>query len=164
MESRLNIFRSFLQKGKIATLQELKEVLGTSSTMTVFRKLKNLGYRTSYSHRGRYYTLADIPRFDEQGLWRCRGVGFSRHGNLLATARRFVEEADAGLTASELEAQLGVVVKEPLLELVRRKQLEREKRGLEYVYFSREPGRRREQQLRRASQEAEWEVGASLEP
>ena len=48
--------------------------------------------------------------------------------------------------------------------MVRRKQLEREKRGREYVYFSQEPGRRREQQLRRAGQEAEWEVGASLEP
>src|SRR5437870_11481483 len=39
---------------------------------------------------------------------------------ILATARRFVEEADAGLTASEQEAQLGVVVKEPLLELDRK--------------------------------------------
>src|SRR5207253_892594 len=156
--------RAFLAKQKMATLEALKRALGTSATMTVFRRLKLLRYRTSYSHRGRYYTLADIPRFDEQGLWRCRGVGFSRHGNLLATARWFVEEADAGLTASELEAQLGVVVKEPLLELVRRKQLEREKRGREYVYFSREPGRRREQQVRRASQEAEWEVGASLQP
>jgi hypothetical protein len=148
----------------MATLEALKRALGTSATMTVFRRLKLLRYRTSYSHRGRYYTLADIPRFDEQGVWCCRAVWFSRDGNLLATARRFVEEADAGLTASELEAQLGVVVKEPLLELVRRKQLDREKRGREYVYFSREPGRQREQQLRRASQEAEWEVGASLQP
>jgi hypothetical protein len=156
--------RSFLARKKMATLEALKRALGTSATMTVFRRLKLLRYRTSYSHRGRYYTLASIPRFDEQGLWCCRAVWFSRDGNLLATVQRFVEEADAGLTASELEAQLGVVVKEPLLELVRRKQLEREKRGREYLYFSREPGRRREQQLRRVSQEVEWEVGASLEP
>jgi hypothetical protein len=153
--------RSLLARQKIATLEELKRSLGTSATMTVFRKLKTLRYRTSYSHRGEYYTLADIPRFDEQGLWCCRGVWFSRDGNLLATARRFVEEADAGLTASELEALLGVVVKEPLLQLVRRKQLDREKLGREYVYFFREPHRRREQELRRESQEAEWEVGES---
>src|SRR5207249_10033445 len=38
--------------------------LGTSATMTVFRKLKALGYRTSYSHRGKYYTLSGILRFD----------------------------------------------------------------------------------------------------
>jgi hypothetical protein len=144
----------------MATLDALKRWLRTSSTMTVFRRLKALRYRTSYSHRGKYYTLADLPRFDEQGLWCCRGVWFSRDGNLLVTARRFVEEADAGLTASELEALLAVQVKEPLLELVRRKQLDREKRAREYVYFSGEAGRRREQQLRRESQEMEWEIGA----
>jgi hypothetical protein len=156
--------RAFLVREKIATLEALKGFLHSSATMTVFRRLKALRYRTSYSHRGRYYTLADLPRFDEQGLWCCRGVWFSRAGNLLATARQFVEQADAGLTANELEAQVAVEVKEPLVELVRRKQLDREKQGRAYVYYAREPGRRQEQQLRRGSQEAEWEVGAYLEP
>jgi hypothetical protein len=156
--------RAFFIREKIATLEALKRFLRTSATMTVFRRLKALRYRTSYSHRGSYYTLAYLPRFDERGLWCCQGVWFSRAGNLLATARQFVEQADAGLTANELEAQLAVSVKEPLLELVRRKQLHREKRGREYVYFPREPGRRREQQLRRASQETEWEAGVFLEP
>jgi hypothetical protein len=55
---------------------------------------------------------------------------------------------------------LAVQVKEPLLELVRRQQLEREKLGREYVYFSCEPGCRREQQLQRENQQAQWEVGA----
>ena len=48
-------------------------------------------------------------------------------------------------------------VKEPLLQLVRRKQVDREKLGHVYVYFSREPSRRREQQLRRERQEGQWE-------
>src|SRR5260370_34174218 len=67
---------SFLRRKQIATLEELKQMLGTTSTMTVFRKLKNLGYRTSYSHRGKYYTLAEIPQFDEPGLWSCRRLVF----------------------------------------------------------------------------------------
>ena len=74
------VLRSFLLRKQIATLEELKQALGTTSTMTVFRKLKNLGYRTSYSHRGKYYTLAEIPQFDEPGLWSCRAVWFSREG------------------------------------------------------------------------------------
>ena len=82
-----DILRSLLQRQKVATLARLKESLGTSATMTVFRKLKALGYRTSYSHRGKYYTLAGIPRFDERGLWCCRAVWFSRDGNLLATTQ-----------------------------------------------------------------------------
>lgn len=156
-----HLLRSFLQRQKIATLEELKQSLGSSATMTVFRKLKTLRYRTSYSHRGKYYTLTVIPQFDEQGLWCRRGVWFSRDGSLLATARRFVEEAHTGFTANELQAVLGVEVKEPLLQLYRRKLIDREELGGVYVYFSWEPSHRREQRLRRESQEAEWELGES---
>ena len=134
------ILRSFLQRKQIATLQELKEALGTISTMTVFRKLKTLGYRTSYSDRGKYYTLADIPRFDAQGLWSCRNVWFSREGNLLATAQKFVEQSPAGFTASELQAVLNVEVKQSLLDLAERRRLERRPMEGVYVYFAREAG------------------------
>src|SRR5260370_29139786 len=145
---------SFLRRKQIATLEELKQALGTASTMTVFRKLKTLGYRTSYSHRGKYYTLPEIPQFDEPGLWSCRGVWFSRDGNLLATAQRFVEESNAGLAASELQAVLNVEVKEPFLQLYQRKRVDRREIGGLYVYFSREPGGQREQRLRREARPA----------
>jgi hypothetical protein len=169
MESRLEVFRSFLQKQKVATLEELKRWLGTSATMTVFRKLKALGYRSSYSHRGKYYTLANLPRFDERGLWSCGAAWFSRDGNLLATCQRLVEDAEAGLTASELQALLSGEVKEPLLQLYRRKRIDRQALGGVYVYFSREPGRRREQGLRREGRSAAWEseespLGAERSP
>ena len=49
-----------LRKHKIATLDDLKAVLGTDVDSTVFRKLNELAYRTSYSHRGSYYTLDEI--------------------------------------------------------------------------------------------------------
>jgi hypothetical protein len=146
-----DVLRVFLQQQKIATLVELKRALGSSATMTVFRKLKALGYRTSYSHRGRYYTLLNIPRFDERGLWTWRSVWFSRDGNLLATAQRFVEESEAGLSAVELHALLNVEVKEPLLELYRREGIAREEIGGVYVYFSLDPGVRRAQCLCRQS-------------
>jgi hypothetical protein len=96
-----DVLRVFLQRQKIATLAELKRALASTATMTVFRKLKALGYRTSYSHRGRYYTLLDIARFNERALWSWRSVWFSRDGNLLATAQRFVEESEAGLSAGK---------------------------------------------------------------
>jgi hypothetical protein len=145
----------------MATLSELKEALGSSATMTVFRKLKALGYRTSYSHRGRYYTLANIPQFDEQGLWCYRAVCFSRDGNLLGTTRRFVEEANAGYAASELSGLLQVEVKQPLLHLYRQKRIDREEIDGVNVYFSREPGMRRNQRLRREGRHATWELGES---
>jgi hypothetical protein len=153
------VLEPLLEKRRITTLEELKKALGTSSTMTVFRKLKPLGYQTSYSHRGKYYTLVRTPRFDELGLWEYEGVWFSRYGNLLATSQRFVESAGAGVTTVELQDVLHVEVKEPLLQLYRAKRIEREKIENLYVYVSGDPGQRRSQLLSRGEPQAAWEIG-----
>lgn len=153
-----DVVRALLRKQKIATLAELKRALATSATMTVFRKLKALGYRSSYSHRGKYYTLAEIPRFDERGLWSYDAVWFSRDRSLLATAERFVEEAEAGFTAGELQDWLNLEVKGPLLKLYRQRRIDREDIGGRYVYFSRDPAVGREQRLRREARKAALEI------
>ena len=62
------LVRLFANK-KIAPMQELKHALGTEVDMTVYRALKRLSYRTSYSHGGRYYALSRMVEFDEKGLW-----------------------------------------------------------------------------------------------
>ena len=76
-----NLQRQFLRRNRVATLPQLKEFLGTEADITIFRKLKELSYRTSYSHRGSFYTLDEITAFDERGLWSFRlGLVFSsRH-------------------------------------------------------------------------------------
>ena len=155
------IVEALLRRQKIATLAEMKESLKTSATMTVFRKLKALGYRTSYSHRGQYYTLMDIPQFDEHGLWSYRAVGFSRDGNLLATTQRFVEEAAAGITASELHGMLSVEVKEPLLQLYRRKRIDRQQIEGMYIYFAKQAGVGRQQRLQREGRQGPLEISDS---
>jgi hypothetical protein len=57
---------SLLHKQKVATMPQLKSALGTSVTFTVLRKLAPLGYRSSYSHGGTYYTLDAIARYDRR--------------------------------------------------------------------------------------------------
>jgi len=81
-----DLVRQFLRRNRIATLPQLKQMLGTEADITVFRKLKDLSYHTSYSHRGQFYTLTEIADFDENGLWTFDSVWFSRHGTLLHTA------------------------------------------------------------------------------
>ena len=81
------LLKSFLVEHKIATLPDLKEALGTNVDMTVFRKLRELTYRTSYSHRGKYYTLDEIACFNDRGLWFFRAAGFSVFGTLIRTAK-----------------------------------------------------------------------------
>src|SRR5882724_7909298 len=106
-----------LWRSKIATMPELKRALGTDVDVTVFRKLKQLAYRTSYSHRGSYYALDETAHFDRNGLWSFQSVWFSRHGTLLDTAHVFVENSSAGHFAEELDHLLHVGTKEPLLRL-----------------------------------------------
>ena len=149
------LLKAFLEEHKIATLAELKEALGSKVDMTVFRKLRELTYRTSYSHRGKYYTLDRIARFDDKGLWFFHSVGFSIFGSLISTVKALVVKSEMGLTAAELREVLKVEVKESLLRLFRKKQLHREKMSKVYVYFSYESFGRRKQVLLRKDQESE---------
>ena len=61
---------NLLRKRTIATMDELKAALGTDVYLTVLRKLQKLGYISSYSHRGQYYSLEESAEFDDNGLWR----------------------------------------------------------------------------------------------
>ena len=121
-----NRLRQFLRRNRVATLPQLKQLLGTQADITVFRKLKELSYRTSYSHRGSFYTLDEIAVFDERGLWSFDSVWFSRYGTLVATAEVCVTQAPAGYFASELEEILHLPVKEPLLQLVEQDRIARQ--------------------------------------
>lgn len=142
-----DVLRRFLRKNRIATLPQLKQLLGSESDITVFRKLKELSYRTSYSHRGSFYTLDEIPTFDEQGLWSFDSVCFSRHGTLVATAEDCVRRSEAGYFASELEEILHVPVKEPLLQLVAQGRIARQAVSGLYLYSAGDP-RTQQRQLR----------------
>ena len=55
--------RQFLRRNRIATLPQLKQLLGTEADIT-FRKLKELSYRTSYSHRGSFEPLLRLAEQD----------------------------------------------------------------------------------------------------
>ena len=149
LEPLLDLFKRL----PAVTMPEMKTALGTHVDMTVFRKLAALGHLTSYSHRGSYYTLKSIPRFDAQGIWLGRGAWFSRHGTLLNTAATLVNEAAAGYLAAELEAVVHVPVKDALRQLTRAGRVHREDfQGL-YLYTANDRPRRQEQRAARQAQE-----------
>ena len=155
-----SLLRRFLLRNRIATLPELKQLLGTQADITVFRKLKELSYRTSYSHRGSFYTLDEIAAFDERGLWSLDSVWFSRHGTLVATAEVCVTQAPAGYFAAELEDILHVPVKEPLLRLIDQDRIARQTVSGLYLYCASNP-RTRQQQLRARQARLEQTTTAS---
>lgn len=144
-----------LESKSFTTLDELKAALGTDAKATIFRKLKHIDYRASYSHRGQFYTLANEDKFDAMGLWSFQSVYFSRYGTLRATAEALVALSETGYYATELESVLNVEVKNVLLYLAKKGRLSRERTSNMYLYCSSDPEVRKRQIAMRRSLESE---------
>ena len=134
-----------LKRKKVCTLEELMETLGTTVRMTVFRKLAELPYLTSYSHRGRYYTLKPLCKFDDSGLWSYREAWFSRYGTLLETGKTFIDQSEAGYSVAELDEALHVDTQQALLQLYKKSWVNREKFQGIYIYLSAQERERKHQ-------------------
>ncbi|MFQ5457888.1 MAG: hypothetical protein ACE5FC_05485 [Myxococcota bacterium] len=144
-----NLFR----RSPIAQLGALYRALKTRARRSVIRRLKSIGYFSSYTHAGGYYTLRDIPSFDRFGLWHYGNVGFCRTGTLKATVKELVEKSEDGRTHQELQALLRVPVHNTLLDHVRAARIERKPLDhREGVYLSANPSRAAKQWRRRQAQ------------
>lgn len=133
-----------LRRKKILTLKEICE-LTQRSPMTVWRTLKPIGYYSSFNHNGSYYTLAETTRFDSDGLWFYRDVGFSEFGTLNRTLVALVHKSKMGMTPNELSTILQVRVQNQLYHLFAMDQVDRAQWGRAHVYLSREEDVRRVQ-------------------
>lgn len=140
----------FFKRFSVATVEDLKRKLKTESRMSIFRRLKEIGYLSSYTHAGRYYTLPHIPHFDKFGLWFHQGVGFSQAGSLKATIAILVDASPAGLTHVELTDILRVRVHNTLLALVRETRIGRQKIDKMFLYVNTDPDKVVEQLSKRS--------------
>jgi len=144
-----NCLKKFLLKQKVATLDELKSALGTDVSMTVYRKMKELEYISSCSHRGKYYTLKEIAGFDSRGLWFYNSILFSSYITVKETIRNIIDNSEQGLSTSELNEILKFNYRKTLLELSKSNELNRKKIAGLYVYFSTDKFIQQKQELTR---------------
>lgn len=149
---RAELLKSVMKTNKVCTLAEMMVEMGTSVRKTMFRKLAELEYQTSYSHRGKYYALKSTCKFNESGLWAFKDAWFSVHGTLLETAKEYVESSRCGYAVEELSALLHVSSKQALLTLENRELVARQKFSGVFVYFSINDDHRRQQVLARQSE------------
>jgi hypothetical protein len=127
---------TYLKEKKIVTIDEVKLFLNMQARMTVFRKLSQLNYISSCSHRGRYYSLKRIAHFNQNGIWNYKSVIFSKYGTIKKTIEYLIENSSKGYTASELNHVVNVKVDDALLELLKLKVILRKKLSGVYVYYS----------------------------
>ena len=133
------------------------------SRMTVFRVLsKHKAYR-SFNHNSAFCTLACTPRFDDDGLWFYRSIGFSRNGNLTDTLLALVNDSPAGHTSTELEGKLRTRVCNQLSALVRQGRLATARAGRSVVFLA-AASQRQQQQLAQRSRLEPLDDAATAEP
>ncbi len=133
IENTLGVFRKVV----VLTILELS-TLADCSIVTARRYLRRWGAYTSYNRNGRYYVLADVPEFDDNGLWCFGDIRFSRYGNLKQTILHLIENSPEGLDASAISKLLGFDSHSLLSRLEAGSVLRREKYGSRFVYFSTE--------------------------
>jgi hypothetical protein len=154
-----------LRRNQTMDFASIAKAAGQRSRRSLFRDLTSLGYLTSFTHAGRYYTLSDIPQFDKHGLWFYKSIGFSRYGTLKNTLVELIGVAEAGYTHHELNALLHVRVHNTLLGLVHDKRVSRVHIDKLYVYVSGKLEQAKEQMAqRRKWLDAEEKIAAVFEP
>ncbi len=136
-----------LNNNKIATIEDLKIALNTQSRMTVFRWLRKMNYISSCSHRGKYYSLQQLAKYNQYGLWIYKTVLFSEYGTLKKTLEILISKSEEGYTASELNKFLNIKVDDALLELQKNRIINRKKISGVYVYLSPAPKCAKKQEL-----------------
>jgi hypothetical protein len=125
--------------------------------ITVRRRLKKWATFTSINQNGRYYTLPEIPEFDENGLWKYQLALFSKHGNLKQTIIELINMAEAGLSAANISKIIGIPSSSSYFsQLKQSNEITREKHQGKFVYFSGELARYQQQKARITEQGNDW--------
>jgi len=143
----LEVFR----RSRIMTITQLAQHLDCSIP-TVRNRLRKWGALTSYNRNGRFYALPNVAKFNENGLWKYKGVFFSRWGTLKHTVRHAVRNSPAGLDSSEIGRLVGLPARSFMAQLLKIQGLHREKHEKRFVYYSDENHTYRSQRSLRAEE------------
>jgi len=123
---RTEKIEKLFNRRKVVTIDDLKNTLDTSFSKTVFRYLQGIGYLSSYNYAGKFYTIPNIPKFDEYGLWRYEMASFSKFGTLKSTMCALIKGSQDGYTHRELKQLLRCRVQNTLNDLLKNNTVSRE--------------------------------------
>jgi len=117
-------FLTLFDQKKCLTIEEISQSLDYSF-ISIRRFLKAIGYHSSFTDNGKWYTLLTIPSFNKKGLWFHQKIGFSMHGNLNQTILHFINTSRQGLTAKELSDILSTPCPPVLNVMYKKKKIDR---------------------------------------
>ena len=137
---------------KVLTKEQHLKLCGCSA-MTAWRAMNEHGYLSSYNYNATYYTLVDIPEFDERGLWSYRKIRFSRFKSLPCTMSELIDRSASGMSAGEVDHMLTLNnARATLSRLSKQGKLNKEKLSGRLIYFSPTPERFQQQRHQRKTE------------
>lgn len=127
----------YIRKKKIVTHHEIQNAFGYEVNSFI-RIMKGHGYYSSCNKNGKYYTLAEIPKFDENGLWEFKKVRFSKNGTLKDTIMNMVNTSETGIASQDAIALHGSSGRVVLCKLFRDKAVNRKMIEGTFVYTAKD--------------------------
>ena len=161
---KLQAMKQLFEKNTILLMSDLCQSFEETAMRTIIRYLNEIGYYSSYNHRGMYYTITGIPKFNDYGLWGYKEALFSSYGNLKETICAQIDISEAGMTNSELTVLLSVETKSILSTLSTVGAISRNKSQGVYTYFSTDPIRGEQQRMRRAELNEKLNIYTKIAP
>ncbi len=129
-----DMFKEF----KVLTLKQVAQK-HECSIRTAQRHFARLPVLRSYNKNSRYYTLSDIPDFNNNGIWRYRDIFFSAYGNLWKTVKNLILASERGLNGNEIGEVVNLLPRSFIHHFREMGGIFREKHEGVYVYFSDDP-------------------------
>ena len=128
------LVENIIRSKKIQTFEQiLKHV--SCSEVTLRRDIRRIKGITSYTHQGRFITLKDIPKFDNNGIWFYRKVGFTKYKNSLELIVHLINNSTEGLNREQIQEILKIQIYQQIQTLLKRNELYRSKIGNKYIYL-----------------------------
>src|SRR3990172_7862679 len=116
-------------------MEDLLRKTGSSRT-TILRRLKDIGYLTSYNHNGKYFALPEFLNFDDSGLFEHKGIYFFKKGGLQELIIHQINSSEKGYNAEELSSKIKTRVGNQLRLFTKKGMIVRKKYSDVYIYFS----------------------------
>ncbi|MDO9097246.1 MAG: hypothetical protein Q7U60_03905 [Candidatus Methanoperedens sp.] len=107
-----------------------------SSRITILRRLKEIGYQTSYDHNGKYFALTEFLNYDKSGLFQHKGIHFFKNGGLQELIIQEINSSEKGYNAEELSSKIKTRVGNQLRLFTKKGMIVRKKYSEAYIYFS----------------------------
>jgi hypothetical protein len=140
------VIEDIIRSKKIQIFEQiLKQV--NCSEVTLRRDIRQIKGITSYTHQGRFITLKDIPKFDNNGIWFYRKVGFTKYKNSLELIVHLINNTREGLSREQIQEILKIQIYQQIQTLLKRNELYRSKVGNKYIYLPEELAKNQKKRL-----------------